>query len=160
MNSFIDATGMPAWTAATNGCCATSETGAKVLLRIVWKMAIDRWRKREMAVAAEQQGIAVGRRSLGGDRHARRAAGAAAVIDHDGLPPRIAESLPDDARDDVGAPARGRRHDHADRFTRVVAGRGARWLWCLRECQTRGRERHGGRKCAIAVAGHVVAPAG
>ena len=30
----------------------------------------------------------------------------------------------------------------------------------VRECQTRGRERHGGRKCAIAVAGHVVAPAG
>jgi hypothetical protein len=44
-----------------------------------------------------------------------RSVAAGAILDHHRLTPVLAHLLADEARDDVGRPARWERHDHADR---------------------------------------------
>ena len=65
-------------------------------------------------VHPRQQRQAVGRR-FRHDLRADRGVGAGAVLDHDRLAPVLAHALADEARDDVGRPARRERHDDADR---------------------------------------------
>ena len=57
------------------------------------------------------------------DAGAERAAGAAAVLDHDRLAERLRERLLVDARDDVGASAGRVGHDERNRLRRPGGGR-------------------------------------
>jgi hypothetical protein len=77
-----------------------------------------------------QDGVAVGLR-FGDEAHAGGAAGAGAVLHHEGLSERIGKLLGDGARGDVDGAARGHRHDDPHR-----SGRPA-----LRRCAGNGRER-------------------
>ena len=61
-----------------------------------------------------EEGVAVGR-SLGCGLRGDDGVGAGPVLDHHGLAPVLAHLLPDEARDDVRRPARGERHDQANR---------------------------------------------
>src|SRR5262249_6062703 len=61
-----------------------------------------------------EQGVAVGRH-FGDARGRDRGIGAGLVLDHHRLAPYLAHALADNASKDVGRPARGKRHDDADR---------------------------------------------
>ena len=68
----------------------------------------------------EQHRVAVGRRPghhFGADRATR----SAAVVDHDRLAKRCAQTILDDSRDDVGTAARRIRHNETDRLVRIRA---------------------------------------
>jgi hypothetical protein len=67
-----------------------------------------------MAGRHEHQRIAV-RRRLGDGGRADRAAGAAAIVDHDRLAQALVQLLAEHAGDDVGAAAGGVGHDEPDR---------------------------------------------
>lgn len=56
--------------------------------------------------------------ALGDDGSAYGAASTAAILDHEGLPKLLSQLFADDARDDVGGAAGGKRHDRADRPAR------------------------------------------
>ena len=83
--------------------------------RVVLEVGVERGRRRLRAHVADAEGVAIGRRR-GDARHARRAAGAADVLDHQLLAQRARHVLAEDARDDVGGPAGRERHDHVDRL--------------------------------------------
>src|SRR5215210_964536 len=57
--------------------------GGEVLLRIELKLAVDRGRKRKMAVAAEAHRVSVRNRILGDHRYRGDAACTASVIDYE-----------------------------------------------------------------------------
>jgi hypothetical protein len=94
--------------------CGRSDHGDRreVLLRIVGQLCIDA-RVDDVAGRNEQQRITI-RRGLGGGGRANRAAGAAAIIDHDRLAQTFVELLSDHPADDVGAAAGRVRHDESD----------------------------------------------
>ena len=87
--------------------------------RIVFQVRIERRRRRLRPHVADRDGVAV-RRGLGGAGHAEAAAGAADVLDDEGLAERAAHVLADQAGDDIGRPAGGERHDDGDRFGRIL----------------------------------------
>ena len=93
----------------------------EILARVVADVGIERRIDRERA-RRDQKRVAVG---LGLRHLARRdgAAGAAAVLDHDGLAEARAHPLGDDARDHVVAAAGRVGHDQRDRVGRIVGGR-------------------------------------
>src|SRR5690606_38025780 len=86
------------------------------------------------AVVVDQVGVPVG---LGiGDVGGRQgAARARAVLDHNGLAQFFAELGAQRARQHVGGPASGKRHNQGDRTRRVVGGLGGR-----------GQRKHDGRQ--------------
>ena len=90
----------------------------EILARVVADIGIERRVDRERA-RGDQERVAVG---LGLGDLARRdgAAGAAAVLDHDGLAEARAHPLGDDARDHVVAAAGRVGHDQRDRTGRIV----------------------------------------
>ena len=61
------------------------------------------------------EGVAVRLRTCAG-LLADEAAGAGAIVDHEGLPEHPPEMVRDDARQDVRGSAGGKRHDDADRL--------------------------------------------
>ncbi len=65
-------------------------------------------------IGRQQQRVAVGAGARD-EGEADIAAGAAAVLDHDRLPQRVAQRLLDDARDDVVGSSRRKRHDQRHR---------------------------------------------
>ena len=67
----------------------------------------------------DRDGVAVGR-GLGDHVGAERAAGAAAVVDHDLLLEDFLQLLPDHAGDQVVRPAGRERHDQPDRLRRKL----------------------------------------
>src|SRR5260221_6696905 len=72
-----------------------------------------------------EQGVAVGCH-FGDARGGDRGIGAGLVFDHHWLVPHIAQTLAEHAGEDVGRPARGKRHDDADRSIGIaVAVRGS-----------------------------------
>ena len=86
---------------------------SKLVRRVVLEVGIERGGGGLRAHVADRDRVAVGR-GLGDAGHARGAAGAADVLDHQLLAQRARHVLADDAGDDVGRPARGERHDHGD----------------------------------------------
>ena len=84
-------------------------------------------------IGAEQDRVAV-RRALRDRAGADRAAGAAAVVDHDRLLERVAQLVGDGAGDDAGAAARRERNDQRDRLCRII-------LRAARFRERRGRQR-------------------
>ena len=108
----------------------------EILARVVADIGIERRIDRERAGAAEHERVAVGRGLR--DRARRdRAAGAAAVLDHDLLAERLAHLLGDDARHHVVAAAGRVGHDQRDRPVGIVLRRG-------RRCGREGRPRPAG----------------
>ena len=103
------------------------EVAAGVVRRVAEDVRVG-----DETVEHRQQRVAVGRR-LGHGVGADDAAGAGAIVDDYRLAEHFRELRRDRARDDVGDAARRRRHDHADRFGRVI----------LRHC---GRAGHGGER--------------
>ncbi len=85
---------------------------------IVFQVRSEHRRGDMRAHAAGKQRIAVGVR-LRHTRAADRAAGAADILDHHGLPENSCHLVRHDARDDVARTARGKRHDHGDRARRI-----------------------------------------
>jgi len=85
----------------------------EILERIIGQIAVERGIDRDRG-RGEQERVAVGRGARR-DRHAGIAAAAAAVVDDDGLAEGFLERHRDDARDDIGRPARRERHDQGDR---------------------------------------------
>ena len=85
----------------------------EILARIVTGVGIERRVDRERAGIGQQDGVAVGRGLC--DRTGRdRAAGAAAVLDHDLLSERLAHPLGHQARQRVIAAAGRERHHQRD----------------------------------------------
>ena len=89
----------------------------EVLDRIVGQVALHRRIDDHGAGRAQHQRVAVGRR-LGRRFHRDRAGRAGLVVDDHVLAERGAELLGQRPRHQIGAAARGERHDHADRFGR------------------------------------------
>ena len=85
----------------------------KILHRIVGQVRIEMRADAVGRDRVEQQRVAVGVR-LGDARGRRRAAGAAAIDDDDGLAERIGELGADHPRDEVGGAARRHRDDELD----------------------------------------------
>ncbi len=79
---------------------------------------IDRAVEDLRADVADADGVAVRRRARDA-ADAERAARAADVLDHEGLPERAAHVLGDDARDLIHRTAGRIRHDHGDRPRRI-----------------------------------------
>ena len=98
------------------------------------------------AEIAHHHGVAVGRR-LGDAGRADGAAGAGDVLDDDLGAERRAHLLGEDAREHVGRPAGGERHDHRDRTRRDKAAGPAR-----REPRARRRARLRWRQGSNAIA--------
>ena len=93
----------------------------EILQRIVGKILVDGRIDRDRPGLTEQQRVAVGVgfvHQLGADDRA----GAAAVLDHDGLSDGLADAFGNDARDRVGAAAGGVGHDQPDRMRRIIVG--------------------------------------
>ena len=96
----------------------------EILDRIERQLAVEP-RHVGQAAVRQQQRVAVGRRFR--DRvHADDAAGAAAVVDHDGLAEARGQRRAQHARDGADRAAGRERHDQADRFRRIVVGAGRR----------------------------------
>ena len=92
----------------------------EILARVVADVGIERRVDRKRA-RRDQKRVAVGR-GLGDLARRDGAAGAAAVLDHDGLAEPRAHPLGDDARDHVVAAAGRVGHDQRDRARRIVGG--------------------------------------
>ncbi|CFP65720.1 Uncharacterised protein [Bordetella pertussis] len=82
--------------------------------RILVQRLVDR-----CGAAGNDQGVAI-RGGAGGLAHADIAAGAGAVLDHDGLFEVGAQFLGQRAGEDVGGLAGRERHEHADRTLGIV----------------------------------------
>jgi hypothetical protein len=93
----------------------------------------------------DEERVAVGRRA-GCDSHAAIAGGAAAIVDHDALSQSLRQGGGEDARDDVGRPARRERYDEGDRALRI--GR-VRATTIRHRCQQRHHEAKHGCRHAI-----------
>ena len=87
----------------------------KVALDVVGQLLEQRRVDGDLAERRDEEGVAVGRR-LGDGRHPDEAVAAGPVLDDHLLAPRFRELLPDDARGDVGDPARRERDHEADRL--------------------------------------------
>ena len=96
----------------------------EILARVVADVGIERRIDRQRA-RGDQQRVAVGR-GLGDLARRDGAAGAAAVLDHDGLAEARAHPLGDDARDHVVAAAGRVGHDQRDRVGRIIRRAGCR----------------------------------
>jgi hypothetical protein len=100
--------------------------GREALDRVVIEALVDRGGGDERARRAEQQGVAVGLRRrdrFGSDR----AAGAArAIFNDEGLAEGGGQTIGDEADDELGRPARRKRHDDLDRTIGIAVGRGRR----------------------------------
>src|SRR5262249_11482650 len=108
--------------------------GRKVRIRLVGKVGVERDRGGVGSHVTHLDGVAVG----GGARGSGRGGGAAGpdhVLDDDRLPERTAHVVADDAGNDVGRPAGGKRHDQRDRPLRKVG---------LRRSRARGQAERGG----------------
>ena len=87
----------------------------EIALGVVGDFRVDVVVDRDLRRRAHEERVAVGRRfchQVGAYHPAR----ADAVLDHHRLAPMLAHLLADRARDEIGAPAGGERHDDADRF--------------------------------------------
>ena len=83
---------------------------------------IDRGRDRQLTNGADRDGVAVGRLAL----HVfdgKPSAGAGAVLDDDRLAENLGKLRPDDARQQIGAAARGKAEHEVDRLVRIAGGR-------------------------------------
>ena len=115
------------------GCGRGERDRREILDRIEGHFGEEARVDRERSRRAHQDRVTVGR-GLGDDVGADIAARAGPVVDHHLLREAHGESLRDRARDDVGAAARGKGHDEADRLRGVGIGRRGR-------AQRRYRER-------------------
>lgn len=91
----------------------------EILQRIVGQLLVERLVRGQRAGGAHQQGVAV-RGGVRGRRGADIAAGAGAVVDHEGLSERGRHAVEQDARDHVAGAAAGKRHEHLDRAGGIV----------------------------------------
>ena len=110
IRSLIEWIGELALTTATSGEMPIIARPVSSLVDVELEFLVERRRDRERGLAADHDGVAVGRRLgdlLGGDQ----SAGAGPVLDHEALAGRLGELLRDHARRDVGAAA-GREADH------------------------------------------------
>ena len=124
---------------------AERNDAGEVAHRIVAEIGIGRGRRR-MRGGLDQQRVAVGL-GLDDGGGADRAAGAAAVLDHDGLAELARQRVHHDAPDDVERAAR-RERDHGPDLARRIA------LRCRDPRQRRRRERGGGHGQECAARGH------
>jgi hypothetical protein len=109
--------------------------GREILARVVTGVGIETWIDRHRAGVTEQERVAVGL-GLGDRPGAERAAGAAAVVDHDVLLERDRKLFRNDASDRIDAAARRERHDKRDGPRRPALRRCGR-----RQRRERGRAR-------------------
>ena len=86
----------------------------EIFQRIVAELCLHERVDGQRTIRGDQQRVAVRRRPRHGFG-ADAAAGATAVFDHHGLAQGIRYAVADDAADNVGIAAGGKRHDQADR---------------------------------------------
>ena len=112
------------------------QIGDGVIRQLCIHRRTDRERRR-----IDQNGIAVGLGASHG-RTADRRAGPRTIVDNDGLPEALRNSLAHQSRGQVGAAAWRKRHDDTNGFSRILlAALGER---CLREYRKQGK--HHARK--------------
>ena len=104
---------------------------------VIRQSRVERRIDSQRANMAHQQGVTV-RRCLGRLVGTQAAASAGYVVDDDSLPPGFGQFLSDRTGQDVGAAARGKGHDKANRFAGVNRSRSRR-LGGLRMCQRCGQ---------------------
>ncbi|MDT4838576.1 hypothetical protein FQZ97_723360 [compost metagenome] len=111
----------------------------EILLDVVVELLVER-RGDGMVRTADEDGIAV-RHGLGRDAGTDRAAGAAAVVDHELLAQLLGQLRGQRARKGIGAAAGRERHDHGDGLGRpgIGMGRGC--------CEQRGGADAGHAQC-------------
>ena len=119
----------------------------EISARIVAGIAVEARPDRQRAGIAQKDGVTVGR-TLGDRAAADRAAGAAAVVDHDRLAKRLAHLVGDDARDDGGAAAGRERHHQGDGTVGIIL-RGGRHAQAGGERDQREPKRSPDRHCGI-----------
>ena len=100
--------------AITNGMLGQRADRGEIFGHVERQVGIGRGHH-DVRGGMHQHGVAVriGLRDL---RHAERGAGAAAVLDHEGLADLLADLLEHGAGGDVGCAAGGERHDDLDRL--------------------------------------------
>jgi hypothetical protein len=124
----------------------------EILQRVVGQIVVERLVDGDGG-RGEQQRIAVGRRPRC-NGHAGIAASAAAVVDDHRLAQRLLQGERDDARNDVGRPARRERHDQGDHALGIGSVRGHG------DDERRGRCQYGGQRMPTADRSVVAGDAG
>jgi hypothetical protein len=107
--------------------------GRKIRIRLVRKVRVERDRGGVGSHMAHLYRVAIG---IGARRPGRggRAVGSHHILDDDRLTERACHMIADDASNQVGRPAGGKRHDQRDRVSGIVG---------LRRSDTRGKAERG-----------------
>ena len=97
---------------------ASRMTGAKLLLRIIWKTCEQLWIVRKAVSDRYADGVPV-RLRIGAGLHAQHRAGARPILDNDRLPHRIGNLSAHDTRKGIGDAPRRVGHDDANEAVRI-----------------------------------------